>query len=600
MKRVIVLGALAAVAAAAVSGSAARANVTVCPTSNHPNEIVLEGGSGQTAQLGKPFAASFSVMLANRNGCPLTGNLAGVTINFDAPGSGPSGIFPSSGSREAYVQTDAQGVATAPPFTANFTAGSYTVDAHSDYGSVEFDLSNTAAGLPATISAGSGTPQSATVNSQYAQPLQARVTDANGNPVQGATVSFSIVPGPTGAGASFVGGAQVTALTDPNGVATSMPLLANGSPGAFQVVASTDGISSVATFSLDNHAVTGTLAAGDPAQAATVDTRYGGPLTARFLDSSGKPVEGASVTFTLGSSAGAGGGGGAASGAGAAFAGGSSQATVLTDQNGQASSPPFVANGTPGDFTATATASGATAAVSYRLRNLPAHLRANIRMQQTAVGRRYPSRLVARITDMHGQPIDGAAVTFTIGKSAGGATASFPDGTFQATVTTGADGRAVAPALEANTTVGSFTAVAAMSGGPPVRYTLSNRAGAPTSIAIGAASGQSLPAGSRLPLRFAVTVTDAHGNPVAGAVVTFAAPVSGPGGSFTTYSRNHRRHGNSKPPAAHHPRIVRVATNSKGVAVAPPFTANAETGGYAVTVRAGGVRVAFALVNTAP
>jgi adhesin/invasin len=216
------------------------------------------------------------------------------------------------------------------------------------------------------------------------------------------------------------------------------------------------------------------------------------------------------------------------------------------------------------------------------------------------VGRRYRNRLVARITDLHGRPIDGAAVTFTIGKSAGGATASFPDGTSQATVTSGADGRAVAPALDANTTAGSFTAVAAMAGGPPIRYTLSNRAGAPTSIAIGAASGQSLPAGSRLPLRFAVTVTDTHGNPVAGAVVSFAAPVSGPGGRFTTYSRNHRRHGKSKPPTAHHPRVVRVAANSKGVAVAPPFTANTETGGYAVTVQAGGVRAAFSLVNTAP
>src|SRR5579862_3379198 len=285
MRRAFALAALAVVAAVAVSGSAARATVRVCPTSNHPNEIVLEGGGGQTAQLGKPFAESFSVMLANKNGCPLTGNLAGVTINFDAPGSGPSGIFPSTGSREAFVQTNAQGVATSPPFTANFTVGSYTVDAHSDYGSIEFDLSNTAAGLPATISAGAGTPQQATVNSQYAQPLQVRVTDANGNPVQGAQVTFAIVTGPTGAGASFVGGGQSAAMTDSNGIATSSPLLANGTPGRFQVVASTDGISGVATFSLDNHAAAGTLTAGDDAaQSTTVDTRYDRPLTARIVD----------------------------------------------------------------------------------------------------------------------------------------------------------------------------------------------------------------------------------------------------------------------------------------------------------------------------
>jgi hypothetical protein len=148
---------------------------------NRPNELIVAGGSGQTAQLGKRFQTSLQAQLANTNGCPLTGNLAGIDIDFDAPGSGPSGVFAGSGSREAVIGTDAQGVATAPPFTANFTAGSYTVDAHSDYGSVEFFLSNTTSGLAAAISANAGANQQAAADSQYAQPLQARVSDANGN-----------------------------------------------------------------------------------------------------------------------------------------------------------------------------------------------------------------------------------------------------------------------------------------------------------------------------------------------------------------------------------------------------------------------------------
>ncbi|HEY2073348.1 MAG TPA: Ig-like domain-containing protein, partial [Gaiellaceae bacterium] len=230
MKRVLVLGALATAAALSVSG--ARASGSACPTSNNPNELVLAGGSGQTAQLGKSFAQSFQVKLANTNGCPLTGNLAGITINFDAPGSGASGIFASSGSREAYVGTDAGGVATAPPFTANYTVGDYAVDAHSDYGSVGISLSNTANGLPSAI-ASTGTPsQEAAVNGNYGQPLQARVTDANGNPVQGANVTFAVLPGTTGASASFLGG-EPSATTDANGLATSPPLVANGTPGRF-------------------------------------------------------------------------------------------------------------------------------------------------------------------------------------------------------------------------------------------------------------------------------------------------------------------------------------------------------------------------------
>ena len=195
MNRALVVSGLTAAVALAASGAGARAASSACPTSNPPNELVLAGGSGQQAQLGKQFAQNLQVALANTNGCPLTGNLAGVTVNFDAPGSGASGIFAGSGSREAYVGTDSQGVATAPPFTANFTVGNYTVDAHSDYGTVELSLSNAANGLPSSIAATGTASQEATVNGSYGQPLQARVTDANGNPVQGAAVSFSILPG---------------------------------------------------------------------------------------------------------------------------------------------------------------------------------------------------------------------------------------------------------------------------------------------------------------------------------------------------------------------------------------------------------------------
>jgi hypothetical protein len=174
---------LAGLAAAAVllgaGASSAGAAAGARPSSNPPNTLKLVAGSGQTAQLGKQFQTKFQVELANRNGCPLTGNLSGVSITFDAPGSGASGIFPSSGSDDATVGTDANGVATAPTFTANYTAGSYSVDARSAYGTVELHLTNTASGLAASIAASGATSQEATVNSQYAQPLQASTPTAS-------------------------------------------------------------------------------------------------------------------------------------------------------------------------------------------------------------------------------------------------------------------------------------------------------------------------------------------------------------------------------------------------------------------------------------
>ena len=429
---------------------------------------MLSAGSGQTAQLGKQFAQSFQVTLANTNSCALTGNLAGITVNFDAPGSGASGIFSGSGSREAYVGTDSDGVATAPPFTANFTAGDYTVDAHSDYGTVGISLSNTANGLPSSIAATSTAAQEAVVDGSYGQPLQARVTDANGNPVQGAEVTFAILPGPTGAGASFLGG-QPTATTDSNGLASSPPLVANGVPGRFTATASTAGVSSVATFGLDNHAVATTLQTSsmrDPK--ATVGTRYRSSLQARVLDPSGQPIEGAAVTFAIGA---------ADNGATAAFLGGTVQATALTDESGVAIAPAILANKTAGVFSATAT---------------------------------------------------------TLGASAG-------------------------------------------------QYVLENVAAVPASVTVGAANGQSAAVGTRFAIPLAVTVADRNGNPVAGVTVAFASPKSGASGTFAV--RHHAR------------RVVRVKTNAKGVAVAPPFTAGASVGGYVVTASAKSARAALSLMN---
>jgi hypothetical protein len=146
---------------------------------------------------------------------------------------------------------------------------------------------------------------------------------------------------------------------------------------------------------------------------------------------------------------------------------------------------------------------------------------------------------------------------------------------------TDATGRATSPALVANKVAGRFTATAAVtSGNRTVSYSLRNVAGKPDAISAGGASGQSAPVGSRFPIRFAVTVTDANNNAVSGAVVTFRAPASGPSGRFPGGGRS-----------------VRVTTNAEGIALAPAFRANQTPGGYVVTASAGGERAAFALVN---
>src|SRR2546426_8099773 len=116
-------------AAAAFLVGAGSGAAEACPSSNPPNMLKIFSGSSQTAQLGRPFQANLQVALVNSNGCPVTGTLGGISVDFVAPASGASGVFASSGSNAVTVGTDANGVAVAPTFTANDTAGSYSVHA---------------------------------------------------------------------------------------------------------------------------------------------------------------------------------------------------------------------------------------------------------------------------------------------------------------------------------------------------------------------------------------------------------------------------------------------------------------------------------------
>jgi hypothetical protein len=387
--------------AAGETGTPGGSGGAACPSSNPPNQMTLVAGTPQTALVGTAFATGLRVALSNSDGCPVS-SAAGIPVAFSAPSSGASGLFSTSNSNTVIVGAEAAGTVAAPPFTANAADGSYTVTASSQLGSVSFALTNTAAGVPARIVAIPLKRLSASVTSRYPQPLQVRVLDATGNPVAGATVTF-------------------------------------------------------------------TLAAGGP-----------------------------SACGTSGSAS-----------AGATFASGATQASATTGATGLASSPPFTANATVGPFTATASTSG-----------------------------KEPGGVPAR---------EGS------GTSAVGAAAT-------------------------------------------VSFSLSNLAGRPASLTPGVGSSQSTPAGSAFPLRLAVTVTDAHKNPVPDATITFSAPATGASGRFTLRSRGrHRR------VRVSHPDTVTVRTGACGIAVAPPFTADDTRGGYIVKARAKhGRTAAFALVNVAP
>jgi hypothetical protein len=249
------------------------------------------------------------VELANTNECPVSA-VVGTPITFTAPSSGASGSFATSGANTVTVGSDSSGNASAPTLTANDTAGSYTVTANSAYGSVSFSLTNSAAGIPATITALPPDGQSATVNGDYARQLSAHVLDADGNPVSGAMVTFTLGSagggGGAGQGVSSAGGtfadgsAQATAMTDTGGVATSPHFSANGSIGRFTATATVGNVQTPANFQLENLPGKSErlTVLGSRKRAATVEHRYSHPLRILLRDAHGSPQAGATITFT--------------------------------------------------------------------------------------------------------------------------------------------------------------------------------------------------------------------------------------------------------------------------------------------------------------
>ena len=333
-----------------------------CPSSNAPNELVLVAGTPQTAQLDTTFTG-LEVQLANTNGCAITTAPAGTPVTFTAPATGASATFAASGANVLTVGADATGSASAQAITANDTAGSYTVTARSAYGTVSFSLTNSAAGIPATITPLTPTRQRATIDRRYAHRLAVRVLDSDGTPVASAAVMFTLRSSgganqggspsgseSSGAGATFDGGtSQTTETTNAHGIATSPAFSANDIAGAFTATATATGATGIALFGLDNRAGPPfTIAAGiGAAQSTPTGVRFAIPLAVTITDAHGNSVQGVAVMFAAPSSG--------PSGTFAVHSTDPATTTVVTDGRGIAVAPAFTANSQAGGYIVTAT-----------------------------------------------------------------------------------------------------------------------------------------------------------------------------------------------------------------------------------------------------
>jgi hypothetical protein len=337
-----------------LAGSAGTA-LTVAPF-GAPAAISAAGGTPQTAVVGAAFASLLQAKVTDLYGNPV----AGAAVTFTAPASGPGGTF----SGPATVPTNALGIATAPPLTADASAGSFTVTA-------------TVAGIDATVAGVSATVTFALRN--IAPPL-AVLTPSVAAPVYGQPETLTIAlfgAGGTSATGSvdFVVDGKVVQPGVPlaSGQATSAPLLlATGSHvvavnysgdgnfaaaanlGAQNLTVNPADTSSAASLAVMAAAPASIAVVSGDGQAVLAGTHFPAALVAAVTDRFGDPVAGVTVTFTAPSS-----------GASTTF----SSATATTDALGLASL--FVqANGKAGVYAVIASYPGVAISAPFVLTNL--------------------------------------------------------------------------------------------------------------------------------------------------------------------------------------------------------------------------------------
>ncbi|MFB3776169.1 MAG: Ig-like domain-containing protein [Bryobacteraceae bacterium] len=150
---------------------------------------------------------------------------------------------------------------------------------------------NVTSSIPiASLAKISGDSQSAILNQAFGAGLVVEARDAQGQPVAGVPVNFTLVSGPAAIGAaSATTGADGRASTTVTAGATAGAVVIQASAGQFTVTFNLSvsiPVSSLAKFSGDG-------------QVAVVNDTFSAPLVVELRDGQGSPVSGAAVTFTV-------------------------------------------------------------------------------------------------------------------------------------------------------------------------------------------------------------------------------------------------------------------------------------------------------------
>src|SRR6266571_4327311 len=514
---------------ATVTGVATPANFSLTNLAGPPASITVTAGTPQSANVNTTFAAQLQATVKDAGNNPVNG----VTVTFTAPASGASGTF-AGGVNTA--TTNAQGVATAPIFTANSIAGGpYTV--------------------AASVS-GVATPANFSLTNVAAAPSSIALVQHTSKDAGTTTTSSLAFVSPNAAG-------NWIAVSIRGGLSSSQVFtVSDSSSNTYRQAAQIGFTSSAVTLAIyyaENikggaNTITVSDTVSGPLRFAILE--YSGVATSNSLDltavatavssspNSGNVTTTANGDLLLGAIA--------TADAGAYTAGAGytirdfvpaepntkliSEDQIQTTAGIASASASLAASGSWGAVLAAFKAAGGTAGT-------PSSITATAGTPQSAtVNTAFATPLQATVKDSLNNPVSGVTVTFT--------------------ALTNAQGVATAAIFTANSTAGGpYSVTASVTGvASPANFSLTNLASPPASIATTAGTPQSAAINTAFATQLQATVKDAGNNPVSGATVTFTVPASGASGTFAGG-------------------VNTALTNVQGVATAAIFTANSTAGG---------------------
>jgi hypothetical protein len=254
--------------------------------------FTTQPSTGQQIQATSTF--NVSVTIEDANGTPDTNDSTdAVTLAVDPSHMTGNGTLTCNG---GLTVAASKGVAAFKKCSIN-KVGSYQLTASSSNSSLAAPTNANSftiiAGNPAQIAATSGGGQTADTGAAFTNPVTVTVVDADGNPVPGASVTFTAPS--NGASATFgtsstcppsQGATSCVATTDNNGVATSSTFTASAKGGTYKISASTPGAGQVtfaetdqpdtsisALSTADGSGTAGQIGAGD-----TITVTFSGPI----------------------------------------------------------------------------------------------------------------------------------------------------------------------------------------------------------------------------------------------------------------------------------------------------------------------------------